>query len=429
MAEGLHDEGALRGLMAELGASCALLRHGLPDFERGQGSDWDLVARDPAAAQAALERRFGEPLASVRRSYVVMNHYRWGQVDLLPGFEVRGIQYLDSGRFWSRVGEGDDGIRRPCLAHEAFLAWMTGVLAGGNFKERYLPLLARAVAEDGDEFRGCLEEAFGEHRAAVLWAMAVEGRAGDACAMQLALQRDAFSRRAMRSPFRLVAEVARHGWREARLHLRAPMPVIAFLGPDGSGKSTVIEGVESAVRGMRLRTKLLHWRPQCVAGNAGDGSPVTDPHAKPPRGVAESAAKLLLLAADWWVAWLGPLLHLRSKVCVVLCDRFYGDLLVDPRRYRYGAPLSWARKVFGLMPKPDRVLVLLADAPTILARKQEVTAPELERQLAAYRELAASMGDRAVVLDAGQPAEAVVARAVEVVMGEISRRSAGRRNW
>jgi thymidylate kinase len=427
--EGLRNPDSLRALVGKIGDGCAVLRHGLPDFERGGDSDWDLAVPDADAAQAAMEQSFGPPVASVRRSYVVMNHYRWGGVDFVPCFQVRGITYLEMARFRNGISRAEDGLPRPRLAHEAFLAWMTGVLAGGLFKERYLPLLARAVRDDGGEFKECLVEAFGTRRGDALWRMAVAGNAADACRDQLALQRAAFLTQWSRDALRLLAGIRQFVTTEMKRHARPPMPVIAFLGPDGSGKTTVIKGVEAAVRSIRLKPHLMHWRPHQVAGNPGDGTPVTDPHASPPRGVAASTAKLGMLAVDWWVAWLGPFLHLRSKVGVILCDRYFADLLVDPRRYRYGAPRSWARRAFRWFPAPDRVVFLLADAPTILARKKEVAADELERQLAAYRELASHLGDRAVVLDAARPSQEVIDLAAQVVIDEISRRSAMRRNW
>src|SRR5690606_9284852 len=103
----------------------------------------------------------------------------------------------------------------------------------------------------------------------------------------------------------------------------------------------------------------------------------------------------------------GPVGHARSKRAILLSDRYFDDLLVDPRRYRYGAPISWARAMFRALPRPDRVLLLLGDAEAIHARKREVTLEELGRQLGAYRDLAASLGPRAVVIDATRPLEEV----------------------
>ena len=82
-------------------------------------------------------------------------------------------------------------------------------------------------------------------------------------------------------------------------------PVVAILGPDGSGKSTVIDGirVRLAARGLEMHT--IHWRPDVINPRGGDGSPTPDPHAQAPRSYPESAVKLGMLFADWCLGYLG----------------------------------------------------------------------------------------------------------------------------
>jgi hypothetical protein len=68
-------------------------------------------------------------------------------------------------------------------------------------------------------------------------------------------------------------------------------------------------------------------------------------------------------------------------------DRYFHDLLVDPRRYRYGGP-KWLPQFFSrLVPLPDLVLVLDAGEQVIFARKGEVRTAEVRRQREAYRQL------------------------------------------
>ena len=62
----------------------------------------------------------------------------------------------------------------------------------------------------------------------------------------------------------------------------------------------------------------------------------------------------------------------------MLFDRYHGDLLVDPRRYRYGGPMSLARLIVRFMPQPDLVFFLDATPEILLARKQEVSHAALE---------------------------------------------------
>jgi thymidylate kinase len=107
----------------------------------------------------------------------------------------------------------------------------------------------------------------------------------------------------------------------------------------------------------------------------------------------------------------------------VLSDRFYPDLLADPRRYRYGAGIGVAKWVFKLIPKPDRVIILHTAAETILKRKQEVAPAELERQLKAYHTISEDWGDRAVLVDCGQELDEVVERVFETLVLALAKRT------
>ena len=108
---------------------------------------------------------------------------------------------------------------------------------------------------------------------------------------------------------------------------------------------------------------------------------------------------------------------------MVLSDRFYLDLLADPKRYRFGASLKIARFVFRFLPKPDRVIVLHADAKTILSRKEEVSREELDRQLTRYREISDNLEERAVVVDCGGEVDQVSEEVLKHILVEVRRRS------
>ena len=186
------------------------------------------------------------------------------------------------------------------------------------------------------------------------------------------------------------------------------MPFIAFLGCDGSGKSAVIQGIAARLTAEGHKVTLGHWRPKPFAAATGSQpNSADDPHGQSPRGLLTSILKLGWLWFNWWVAWL---LYLRrdSRKGFVLFDRFHGDLLVDPKRYRYGGPLWLARLASRWMPQPEQVIFLDAPPEVLLSRKQEVSAESLNRSRAAYRKLAHNKHQFRIV-DASQSLEAVIA--------------------
>jgi thymidylate kinase len=132
---------------------------------------------------------------------------------------------------------------------------------------------------------------------------------------------------------------------------------------------------------------------------------------------------LIKIFVYWWFASFRYLFHLRAKREIVLSDRFYTDLLADPRRYRYGASLGLAKFVFRVLPRPDRVIVLHTDAETILARKEEVSKSELKRQLDSYRDLVENDDDGTVLVDCGGEPDKVSEEVLQHILVELKKRS------
>lgn len=190
------------------------------------------------------------------------------------------------------------------------------------------------------------------------------------------------------------------------------MPFIAFLGCDGSGKSTVIDRLEARLRADGAAVTRGHWRPAPLDRGRPGGS-ASDPHGGKPRGLASSVAKLGWLWISWWIGWWKGL-RVRARGGYVLFDRYHADLLVDPLRYRYGGPSALARLASATMPQPDRVVFLDADEEVLLARKREVPAEALARSRDRYLELCRSH-PRFRVVDAGAPLEEVLNEVAAVV--------------
>jgi thymidylate kinase len=187
---------------------------------------------------------------------------------------------------------------------------------------------------------------------------------------------------------------------------------IVILGPDGAGKSSVIEGLMRGLDQPGSRAvKVRHLKPQVILPQRGEpGAIVTNPHGKPPRSALTSLAKILVWLIEEWCAHLFQ----DKKQTLVICDRYYHDLLVDPLRYRYGGPLWIARLVGRLMPQPRLWVLLDAPAELLQARKQEVTRQESARQRQAYLAFVSQQRQYAIV-DASQLLDKVTADVERVV--------------
>jgi thymidylate kinase len=149
-----------------------------------------------------------------------------------------------------------------------------------------------------------------------------------------------------------------------------------------------------------------------IARQKEKGMPATNPHDEPARGTLGSIAALLVVFLDYWLGYTFVLRPFVARSGLIVFDRYYQDLLVDPLRYRYGGPTWFARLLKPFVPPPDLVfLVLDAEEEVILSRKQEVQPEELRRQRASYRQL--TVDPRATLIRAD--------RGTEITYGEACR--------
>ena len=384
-----------------------LLRPHHVSTESGSG-DYDFLQLGGVGFGDRVEEVFGSPVVKIMRTYVHQRFYDWGQIDVLPSLEWNGFSYADGELVVAQSRVGEDGFRRPRLGHDALISWMTSLLWGGFYKERYDGVIFRAACEDGDCLREALDWALGSSWAEEMmtWALAGEARESEKYVKEI--RRALRWRNLKRYGGDTISKVVRHWWTEARHHFSPSLPVIAFLGPDGSGKSSVIEGVRAKLDRMGIQQRVMHWRPYGLKGREYLGIPVGDPHNAPPRGVIQSIAKLGMLWTDWWFTYLTILLHARAKSSVVISDRYYNDLLADPIRYRYGASRRLARWAFRFFPKPDLVFVLTGTPEVIHPRKEEVSLEELRKQLMRYHTLASSLGDKGRLINVDRSLDEVI---------------------
>jgi thymidylate kinase len=167
---------------------------------------------------------------------------------------------------------------------------------------------------------------------------------------------------------------------------------IVVLGPDGAGKSSVVQGLMSKLTQSGCDARIRHLKPWFFLSRQGEAVTIAvDPQGRPPHSVPRSVAKIFFWLMEEWSADLFQ----DSKKSLLLCDRYYHDLLIDWKRYRYGGPLWAARLVGILMPHPDLWILLDAPPEVFQARKQEVSLEETKRQRQAYLAFVRKRGRRA----------------------------------
>ncbi len=191
---------------------------------------------------------------------------------------------------------------------------------------------------------------------------------------------------------------------------------VVLLGPDGAGKSSTIAALETALAPLFSRTEVKGFAPTLRQILRRKPSSTATPHALKPRSLPTS-----LLRAAWWSAFAlashATLRWEKTRSVLVLNDRHFIDILVDPVRYRYGGPRWLLSVIAKLLPRPDAVILLHGPAEVLQARKQELTVEETARQCRDYLALVSNLPN-AHVIDATQPFTAVVREAAGIVLAK-----------
>lgn len=190
---------------------------------------------------------------------------------------------------------------------------------------------------------------------------------------------------------------------------------ICFLGPDGSGKSTIIDELLKVDLPFNQHN-YFHLKP-FPQRDSDRKEVIADPHKYMPYSLLKSYAKLLFFFYQYNIGWATNILPLKSKSSLVIFDRYYDDILVDYKRYRYGGNQSIARLIRNFIPKPDLYFVLTTDPNIVYKRKQEVSLKELERQIKDYQSLVD--GERYFNIDVSKTPKEIVSDISNIILNKI----------
>jgi len=194
---------------------------------------------------------------------------------------------------------------------------------------------------------------------------------------------------------------------------------LVFLGPDGAGKSTAIEGLLNHINKMVKLHRLTHLKPVLfLKKRSASRGTVTDPHGKPKRSWFSSNLKLMMYLAEYWLDFYKKPARTAT---LDIYDRYIHDLQIDAERYRFGGSKWLAKIVCKLCPKPYKFILINADANTIQARKSEVPPEVTAKQCKQYQEFIKQVNG--IVIDGNKNVDEVQNELLEELANTLNQRS------
>lgn len=165
-----------------------------------------------------------------------------------------------------------------------------------------------------------------------------------------------------------------------------PGRFVVLAGPDGVGKSTAAKNVHTILSQRYIGTKHMHlgFRPQALPARKKKRTP------RQRRNPIVEFARFAYHSVDYIISYWTDVRPILVKRGVVIAERYFYDYLIRMNRKGVRIPRFIAEITFrALIPKPDAVVLLKADAQTIMARRDDLQEEAIEKQIAALEKLGA----------------------------------------
>jgi len=199
--------------------------------------------------------------------------------------------------------------------------------------------------------------------------------------------------------------------------------LVCVLSPDGGGKSSVSKAILERLSGAFRKTDYIHWRPGFLPqirtlfskSEAGNEFPITNPHGSKQRERTSSLLRWFYYTLDYIIGYYLKILPMKIRTTAVVMDRYYYDVIVDPKRYGFNLP-KWLLKLpLRIIPKPDLTIYLDNGPEEFFKRKQELPVEELKRQVEVWREFISELPN-AKIVTTDKPFDDVVNEVTRLVL-------------
>jgi len=316
-------------------------------------------------------------------------------IDLFPSISWCALEYLDANIILdTRVEYKSFFIPSP--EHECMELLLTRLIYQKRVKDKYKPRIMTLYSQNRQAFESNFNDLYGNDFAIKIlnyleteeWEK-INNSAGEL--RLLTFYNNIRNKKIFSNSIYYIKRIINR-------FINVPGLFIAIFGPDGSGKSTVIKEIlaffENIFREQKVR--LFHWRPYFKYKKPSSIA-VKNPHEKLPYNKFLSLLKLILYFVSYNTGYwtqVFPLLFING---LVIFDRYYYDILVDPLRYRYGGSSWIANYVSKLIPRPDIILFLDIEPEKLIKRKQELPFEEIKRQREEYINMAGNISNAFII--------------------------------
>lgn len=319
----------------------------------------------------------------------------YAKLDFFYGLKWRGLEFADSQQILAqRIKSNNYYIPSP--GHEAYIHLINGALYGKVLNKKYIDIIKSGVVDHPQAFN----DLFNSSGLSTLRLEIIE-------LVDASLDADIdcrFSRFRKKLVKMLIKnqlsfKLAKGFWKSLKTELverRNMGYLLSFSGPDGAGKSSIMESVLEFfnLTGICKQEVAHHFLPDGIPplhrllkfNKKLSKQDYTQPYSEKPVGIIPSVVRFCYYVLAFLYAKHKYLKPQFKRNEIVIFDRYYPDLIADPSRARLSIDRNIIASTFRWFAAvPDVALVFVASPETLIKRKGELTDVKANQLVKDYR--------------------------------------------
>jgi hypothetical protein len=342
------------------------------------------------------------------------------QLDFDLSLTWKGLPYLPADAVLKAV------IPRPAAnstffvsspVHEAIISLLASLLVGGWLNDKYLPRIRKTFTNHRSEVIAALLPQFGLQTATRL----VDSVTGGDRAMILgcirSLRVSVALRNLLRKPVHSVLAIVRHYGGELSIRYSSKtLHTVCIFGLDVTYNTAIIDTLMPLLQSTAVVVEKRHLSPTLSYGRQSwDFPPNTGSIDSAPRSWLTSMAIVILLLIQEWMTQLAEKINLTLRIY----EGCHHDLSFNPKKYRYGGPMWFARLIGQLFPSPDLWILLDVPAKQTRSSNRDILYTGTLSQREAYRSFVKTRKSY-IILDAGKRPASVTEEAYSAIIDTLA---------
>ena len=313
------------------------------------------------------------------------------KIDLFKGLKWRGFEYLDH-KTILKSRERNNKFFIISKAHQIAVTIMNGILYGKKINKKYYHLFEKIEKKDINTLSRILCKSYSEKSVGKI----IELIKNKEINKISNLRNDLIFHLIKQNIFDLVA------YKKILIHLQTEYfyrskfgQLIVFSGPDGAGKSSLIEDINNLFyelginknkiphHFMTKKTPSIHklfFMPKKYSKQD-----YTKPYQASPSGFFSSFFRVTYYFFAFIIDFSFSIKKELRGNHIIFFDRYFTDLIVDPTRMKISIKKQYVRFLFKRILFPNYIFFILADPKKILLRKPELTYEKLNKLNYEYR--------------------------------------------